>query len=166
MKFNAKTRQRIVDEYLNATGQNAFRPASFVAWLADKPEHPAYRAFFALTNEDAASAYRINLARQFVSGLRITVTTETVDSDDRTIRVETTFPAMFSPMGGRRSGGGYVPFVSDDADAMEELQTQAGIALRAWAARYSGCAGAAGADLAGIRATVALLCRETALATT
>ena len=37
--FARKTKQRIIDEYLQVTGFNMFKPDEFVDWLAGQPEH-------------------------------------------------------------------------------------------------------------------------------
>ena len=43
--FSKKTKQRIIDDYLQQTGKNMFVPQEFIDWLADYPDHEAYKAF-------------------------------------------------------------------------------------------------------------------------
>ena len=46
MYFSKKTKQRIIDDYLNETGRNRFIPEEFINWLQHKPDHEMYDAFF------------------------------------------------------------------------------------------------------------------------
>ena len=77
--FPKKERQRIIDEYLAASGRNMFIPREFVDWLRDYPDHEAYDWFYGMDDAEAAQQHRIQLARQMASGLRIVVQ----DSDSR-----------------------------------------------------------------------------------
>ena len=36
--FSKKTKQRIIDDYLQATGANMYVPSEFVSWLSGQPE--------------------------------------------------------------------------------------------------------------------------------
>ena len=78
-KFNKKTRQKMVDDYLNDTGRNTFKADEFVLWLETQPDHPAYNAFHGRDDELLWQA-KLNLARQLASGLRIVVKSEVVRS--------------------------------------------------------------------------------------
>lgn len=137
MAFSTKTRQRIIDGYLHATGRNLFVPSEFVDWLADQPEHECYKAFFGKSDAEAAREYRIGLARQLASGLRIVMTEQ--QSDSNVIQITTReYPAYISPAAGRSSGGGYERFEPDSPEAQDELARQAAAGLRSWLARYRG----------------------------
>jgi hypothetical protein len=41
-----KWRDRIKEDYLQETGREKFVPTQFIAWLADKPRHPAHDLFY------------------------------------------------------------------------------------------------------------------------
>ena len=43
--FAKKTKQRIIDEYLQTTGLNIYKPDEFVDWLAEQPDHEMYEAW-------------------------------------------------------------------------------------------------------------------------
>lgn len=165
-KFNKKTKQKIIDDYLNATGRNSFVPEEFVTWLADKPDHVAYKAFHG-QDEHLLWQAKLQLARQFVSGLRIVVREEVVTNSSRSIDVvERTveYPAMISPTQSRKQGGGYVSFDPQSPQAQAELRKQAGIALAGWLDRFRGCAEHAGVDLSHIEDTIRVLRDDAAVA--
>lgn len=137
MAFTKADRQRIIDGYLHETGENIFVPSAFVDWLADQPEHEAYGWFYGKDDASAAREYRIGLARQMASGLRIVAEVSTTQAKVVQIVVRE-FPAYVSPVASRKSGGGYEPFDPNDAAAMAELRRQGAVALRSWLARYRG----------------------------
>ena len=150
--FPKKERQAIINDYLNATGRNHFLPVEFLDWLRDKPDHKAYPIFFGISEEEAAQAHRVSLVRQWVSGLRITVSSSEAKpvSVGRVEVREVSLPAMISPVSKRRSGGGYVPVSPDDEDTMSELVAQAAADLERWLERYGGAASLAKVDTAPI----------------
>ena len=159
--FPKKKRQAIIDGYLAATGRNMFVPAEFVDWLEGQPDHEAHDWFFGMDDAEAARRYRVELARQMASGLRIAAPVSTAPSESKTVKVATReYPAMISPAASRRQGGGYVPFDPEDDESMAELQRQAGGALRSWLNRYRGAAEAAGLDVSGIERTALVLLGE------
>ena len=51
--FPKKERQRIIDEYLAASGRNMFVPREFVDWLRDYPDHEAYDWFYGMDDAEA-----------------------------------------------------------------------------------------------------------------
>ena len=137
MAFARKERQRIIDNYLNESGHNRFVPAEFLDWLSARPDHEVYDVFFGMSDEDAARAHRIDMVRQWTSGLRVTVNLSeqsAVKVGSVTVR-EVSLPAMVSPLSGRKGGGGYIPV---DEDALPELRLQAAQSLGSWLERYSG----------------------------
>jgi hypothetical protein len=154
-RFNKKTKQKIIDDYLNASGRNSFVAEEFVTWLQDKPDHVAYKAFHG-QDEHLLWQAKLQLARQFVSGLRIVVKEEIVHSKSREIKV-TEYPAMISPLPTRWQGGGYVAFDPDSEVSQAELRKQAGVSLAAWLNRFRGCAENIGVDLTPIEDIVRTL---------
>lgn len=156
--FSRAERQSIVDDYLAATGRNSFHPAEFIDWLEGQPDHVAHPWFFGKDDAEAAREYRIGLARQMASGLRIVAQVEETDARPVSVSVAVReFPAMISPVAHRKDGGGYQRFDPQDSSAMAELQRQGATALRSWIARYRGAAEAAGADLTPIEEIATLL---------
>jgi hypothetical protein len=150
MAFKRHHRQRIIDNYLRETGRNMFVPHEFIDWLADKPNHEAYPLFYSKTDAEAAREYRIELARKFVSGLRITIR-EQVVTIDRIAKINVReFPAFTSPLAGRSAGGGYYATDPNDPEHLAELRRQGASALRGWLARYRGAFEAAGIDVSAI----------------
>ena len=156
VRFSKDTKQRIIDEYLASTGLNTFRADEFVDWLADQPDHEAYAAFYGMTDEHAARQYRIDMARDMASGLRIVAKTEVIESGVTSVKV-TEYPAYISPVKGRKDGGGYEPFDPSDEDAQAELRRQAGVQLAAWLNRYRGSAENIGLDMTPIEDMVRVL---------
>ena len=139
MKFVAKTRQRIIDNYLADTGHNFFVPGEFIDWLSEQPEHEAYPWFFAKDDAAAAREYRIGLARQMANGLRITAKVSIAPSKASVVNViMREFPAYVSPGSGRRTGGGYTRFDPQDAGDIAELRRQGLVSLKSWLSRYRG----------------------------
>lgn len=150
MAYSKTYRQRIIDDYLNETGENLFQPGEFIDWLSQRPEHEAYQLFFGKGDEHAAREHRIGMARSMANGLRITVRTE--DTQSSVVRFTMReFPMFVSPVDGRRSGGGYQAFDPQDAAALEEILRQGRTALRSWLQRYSGAFDQAGVDLSGLK---------------
>tara|TARA_R100000654_G_scaffold61050_1_gene87921 strand:- start:746 stop:1246 length:501 start_codon:yes stop_codon:yes gene_type:complete len=154
-KFNKKTRQKMVDDYLNDTGRNTFKADEFVLWLETQPDHPAYAAFHGRDDELLWQA-KLNLARQLASGLRIVVKSEIIESATPSFKV-TEYPAYISPVASRKLGGGYQAFDPDDPKSQEELRKQAGVYLAGWLSRYRGCAEHIGVDLKPIEDIVRVL---------
>ena len=66
--FARKTKQRIIDDYLQVTGFNMFKADEFVDWLANQPEHEMYDAFYGIDDATAARQWRIDMARRMASG--------------------------------------------------------------------------------------------------
>lgn len=155
MRYSKNDRQKIIDDYLAATGRNMFVPSEFVAWLEGQPTHPVYAVFFAKADAQAAIEYRIGLARRFASGLRIRVT-ETITETAQVRHIVTReYPALISPVHARRvAGGGYQPFDASDPEMQAELRRQAASALRSWLNRFSGAVEAAGISVDGVVAVV------------
>ena len=147
--FPKKERQRIIDEYLAASGRNMFHPAEFVDWLGEQPDHEAYDWFYGTGDADAARQHRIQLARQMASGLRIVFKHNDVESKTVSL-IAREYPAFVSPVANRKSGGGYEAFDPDNEQAQEELRRQAAVGLASWLNRYRGCVEHVGIDVSSI----------------
>mgnify|MGYP003110101899 FL=1 len=153
--FARKTKQRIIDEYLQATGYNMFKPDEFVDWLAGQPEHEMYDAFYGIDDATAARQWRIDMARRMASGLRIVVEQTDIKQSDKVLTIE--YPAYISPVAKRKEGGGYEPFDPENEESQAELRRQAGVSLAAWLNRYRGCTENIGLDVAYIEEMVRIL---------
>ncbi len=94
--FARKTKQRIIDEYLQVTGLNMFKADEFVDWLANQPEHEMYDAFYGIDDATAARQWRIDMARRMASGLRIVVEQTDIKQSDKVLTIE--YPAYISPV--------------------------------------------------------------------
>ena len=145
--FSTSRRKAVIEGYLAKTGRNMFVPSEFVDWLALHPDHEFYDAFFGMSDEDAARAHRIELARGLVRGLRIVVAEPEVTGSAPRVNQ---FPMMISPLSWRESGGGYVIFDPTNSEAMAELREQGRRALQSWLDRYSGAF--ADSDLSALQA--------------
>ena len=62
--FPKKERQRIIDEYLAASGRNMFVPHEFVDWLGGEPDHEAYEWFYGMDDVEADKGEKIWLVFQ------------------------------------------------------------------------------------------------------
>lgn len=149
MAFKAKDRQRIIDDYLAQSGRNMFHPGEFVDWLADRPDHEMYDAFYGKSDAEAARDYRISIARRMASGLRIVATTSQTKANVVAVTTRE-YPAYVSPVAGRKAGGGYEPVSADDEAQLAEIRRQGAASLRGWLARYRGAFEHAGIDVSAI----------------
>jgi hypothetical protein len=147
-------KQKVIDDYMHKSGKNAFVPAEFLAWLKNRPDHECYEVFFGMSDEEAAQAYREELVRKWVSGLRIIVRQE--ESSHRKIGAvevrEYTLPLLHSPVEGRKQGVGYIHTDPEDETHLAEIARQGAVALAAWLERYAGAANLLGVDLSGAEA--------------
>lgn len=156
MAFTKQDRQRIIDAYLSETGKNMFVPGEFIDWLSGQSDHEAYPWFFTKSDGEAAREYRIGLARQMASGLRITVQPSEAKGSVVSLTVRE-YPAYVSPVAGRKAGGGYERFDPEDAAALAELQRQAVVSLNSWLRRYAGAVEESGVDVTPIKEIAALI---------
>lgn len=156
--FPKAKRQAIIDGYLSSTRRNMFVPAEFIDWLSGQPDHEAYEWFFGSGDAEAARQHRIALARQMANGLRITAPVSQTPTKAKAVSVSVReFPALVSPVAGRRDGGGYQPFDPGDPAMVAELRRQGAQSLRAWLSRYRGVAEEVGVDVSAIEEIVALM---------
>ena len=95
----------------------------------------------------SAIKYRIQMARQFATGCKITVQyrdlpSETIDyskADSITVEDAKVVRSTFiSPIDNRAQGGGYQKFDLDNPDTVKELCRQASRELNAWIKRHEG----------------------------
>jgi hypothetical protein len=154
-KFSKHTRERVITDYLQRTGKNMYVPEEFVIWLQGQPNHEAYEAFHGRDDELLWQA-KLDLARDFVSGLRINVTEEVVDSGVTTIKV-TEYPSYISPVSNRKNGGGYETFDPNSEESQAELRRQAGVQLAAWLNRFRGSAENIGLNMKPLEDMVRIL---------
>lgn len=156
-QFTSKDRQRIIDDYLTGTGRNMFHAGEFIDWLSTQKKHEAYPWFFSKTDGEAAREYRIGLARQMASGLRIKVQpVEQKKGNVTNLRVRE-YPAYVSPVKGRQSGGGYERFDPKDEFALAELRRQAAASLSSWLRRYGAAIEDSGVDLTPLKETASVI---------
>lgn len=133
-----------------------FVPSEFIDWLSGNPDHEAFDWFFSKDDAEAAREYRIGLARQMASGLRITARVQNTPEKSVSVSVRQ-FPSMVSTVSGRRNGGGYHHFHPDDPEMVSELRRQASQALVSWLSRYRGIAEMSGADVTSVEMIAAKL---------
>lgn len=156
--FTKADRQKIIDEYLTGTGRNMFNAGEFIDWLSGQPDHEAYPWFFAKSEGEAAREYRIGLARQMASGLRVTMQVSKAPNKGSVVSITTReYPAYVSPVAGRKSGGGYERFDPQDEAALAELKRQAVTSLNTWLRRYAGAMEDSGVDVTPIKEIAALI---------
>ena len=131
-RISATERQKIVNDFLNATGRNDFQPEAFLEWLRKQPDHPAHDRFFSKTDAEAAQAWRVQQVRAFVSDLRVTINLPSAP-----VPTQVQVPAWTAR---RQEVSVYDPMDQDDAD---QIATELGhglSALRGWRDRYTGLA--------------------------
>ena len=146
--FKKHERQKIIDNYLNETGKNQYVPAEFCAYLKDKPDHPAYSYIYGSDNDEAANKWRVYLATQFVSGLKLVVSEQVITGAESSFVVETKeYPSLISPVKHRKSGGGYHHYDPSSLEDQEELRIQAARSLTAWINKYRSVVQDEGIDL-------------------
>jgi hypothetical protein len=143
-------RQKIIDEYMNAMGANHFLPADFLNWLRPQTTHRAWMLFFGQDDEQAAANHRLNLVRQFISGLRIRVMVSDISDSPKKMRFSVELPAYISPVSGRAAGGGYFATDPDDPETRRELARQAAADLKRVFERHKGVAALFSMDLSEI----------------
>ena len=145
-RFGKKDRQEIINDYLNKTGRNSYVPAEFVEWIQGQPNHPVYKLFVFEDDAKMALKQRIQIARQFATGCKITIKYKPVQSQsidvDSGISIPEPkvlkFPTYISPIDNRAQGGGYQKFDVNNPDTVAELCRQASRELNSWIKRHQG----------------------------
>lgn len=148
MRLTREARQRIVDEYLDATGAESVRPRDFLAWLEPLVDHAAWRLFFGRDEADLARERREQLVRAFISDLRIRVRYAAPRASGVTTVRVAEVPMLVSPLSMRSTGGGYMRV--EGAAGLEAVRAEAVQALRAWLKRYRGAFEAAGGSVSAV----------------
>jgi hypothetical protein len=150
-----KDREAIIRAFTAAHG-GQFDPSVFVDEVEAAGEaHPAFD-WFEWDDDAAARQFRLEQARAFTRGIRVSFKVETIGGGTFRVR-ELMVPAMLSPLDGRPRGGGYIETESGNPDHLAEYCLQAARDLEAWLRRYSGAAVASGASLAPIEQLIARL---------
>ena len=151
LRFTKQDRQNIINDYLNETGRNSYVPSEFIDWLQDNPSHKLYDYIFSDSEEEAAYKYRVHLARQFASGLKLTIEVSKMPMPSKIENLKVVdVPSLISPINNRANGGGYVPVDVQDTDTMSELVLQAHQALKSWKGRYAGTCAILGINISEI----------------
>ncbi len=129
MYFSKKTKQRIIDDYLNETGRNRFIPEEFINWLQHKPDHEMYDAFFGMDDSEAAHKWRVHQATLMVTGMRInqTVNVEPAKSTTLEVKVITRISSLHITGCRQENGGGFDAMNPEDEEHQAELRRQAGV---------------------------------------
>lgn len=138
MRFTKAFRQEVVDAYVAKHGR--FDVQGFLAEASD-PGHPAH-GWFTWDDEAAAHRYRLDQAREFISGLRITF--EVKKQHRSGVRVVTTrMPlAIAGP-----DGSGYTMTDPGSKEGRRPACREAARTLRQWVERYQGAVLLAGGSL-------------------
>ena len=151
LRYTKKDKQNVVNEYLNQTGRNIFVPSEFHNWLQDNPNHKLYDYIFSASEKEMAYKYRLNLIRQFASGLRLTIKISEMPMPSKIENLKVVnVPSLISPINNRANGGGYISVDVQDSDTMSELALQAHQALKSWKGRYAGTCALSGIDISEI----------------
>lgn len=154
-RFKRSLREEIVREFTARHG-GLFDPEAFVAEVQRKgAAHPAFE-WFEWDDAAAASAHRIEQAREFVSDLRVTFSVEIIGRNQSITIREMEAPFALSPLSGRRTGGYYITDPRDP-EHMAELCHQARRDLDAWLRRYGSAVLHAGGNITPIERLVSAL---------
>lgn len=134
-RFTKSLRQKIIREFAAQNG-GIYDPADFLASVEAAGEtHPAFE-WFLWDDERAATEYRLDQARDFARGMVVKFQVETIQRGKYKI-VEQEMPFALSPVGSRKSGGGYYLSDPEDPSHLEEHCRQAATSLRWFLSRYS-----------------------------
>ena len=136
--FDKSLRQQIIADFAKRHG-GLYDPAAFLAEVRRRGEaHPAY-AWFRWDDGEAANEYRLWQARVFARDLTVKFKIESVGRTGTVRVIETEMPMIFSPLDGRRDGGGYTLTNPNDPEHMTALCNEASVALTSWLKRYRAC---------------------------
>jgi hypothetical protein len=136
MKFTRAIRQQIVKEFAEQNG-GCFDAALFLAHVREVGDaHPAW-AWFEWDDDKAALEYRLDQARDFARGLKITFEIQEVHRGKMRI-TQKSAPLVISPLQSRSNGGGYLVTDPNSPEHLEELRRQAAQSLRWFISRFEG----------------------------
>ena len=128
-------RQEIIEDYMSRHN-GKWDPRGFRDEVKAAGDGHRAWSWFMWNKDKAADEYQIWQARQFVRGVTITRTIETIERG-AVVSYETEMPLVFSRPSERASGGGYAPPNPSDPDSMGEYCSEAHQALENWLERYS-----------------------------
>lgn len=143
-RYSDAERQRIIDRYLEETGSRQWRHGDFYDHVRERgPSHPAWD-FFVWDDGEAGERYRLQQAREFGRGLRVTFRVRVIEQGR--FKVKTTHaPLLVSDVARRKLGGGYLRFRPRDPTYQQALVTEALAMLEQWADRFDSVLISAGA---------------------
>ena len=129
--MSVETRKAIAVEHAKQHG-GIYRPVLFVEEARDK-SHPAHR-WFEWDNAKAGDAWRLQRARQFVSGIRVVSEIVLNEHDPITIKSSPVPEPVEKPFMVSNHEGEYVPVTSKLYEG--RLTNEAHSALSLWLSRY------------------------------
>lgn len=149
-KFTKALRQRIIENFARSNN-GWFDPVKFVDHVRDTgPSHEAY-AWFEWDDVAAAERHRVEQAREFARGLRVSF--EVIEEPTRKMHVTSTsepllddrgkrerrgnLPGYHSPIKNRSQGGGYIKTDPDDPEHVANLVEEAAEMLRQFLDRHA-----------------------------
>lgn len=155
-RFTKNLRQQIIRDFCARHG-GEFDARVFEGEVREAgPSHPAYE-WFEWDTAKAALEYRVEQARAFCQGLRISFTVEDVGRKGPVIVREVEAPFAMSPLDNRGSGGGYYLLDVNNPDHMAELCRQARTDLSVWLGRYGAALVHAGGSIEQIERQIKAL---------
>lgn len=154
-RFTKELRQHLVRDFAERNG-GWYDPAAFLTEIEQAGStHPAWE-WFEWDNGKAALEYRLDQARDFARGLVIRFEVEEVHRGKLRIS-QRSVPLVFSPLAGRRDGGGYQITDPSSQAHMDELRRQAAQSLRWFISRYDAVLAHSGVSLSSFERAQALL---------
>jgi len=172
IRFARKQKQDLIDQYLAETGANKLNPSGFLDYIEARDDHPLHGWLFGQDDGYHARQHRLDLIRNFVGGLRTTITIQVnapqvVVQETRQVNVTAVtsepiaatelrlaVPSYVSPVADRKNGGGYIAFNYAEPDHRSEMARQALADLERWLSRYEGFAQSIGVGTDHIQAIV------------
>lgn len=155
-RFTKELRQEIIRDF--CLRRNAdFDARLFEQEVREKgAEHPAYE-WFEWDGDKAAAEWRIQQARQFATGLRISFKVEEIGRGGSVTVRQVEAPFAISPGVDRKAGGGYFLTDPTNPDHMREFSRQAAVGLVGWLRRYEAALLSAGGSAQTIERQIKLL---------
>lgn len=155
-RFTRSLRQQIIREFCDRHGGD-FDAREFEKEVRETgPSHPAFD-WFQWDDAKAALEYRVEQARAFAQGLRISFKVEEIGRRGKLKIREIEAPLVLSPLDNRSNGGGYFLLDKDNPEHMAELCRQARADLILWLGRYSAALAYAGGSVDLIENQIAAL---------
>lgn len=158
-RFTQEQRQKIIRDFCLR------RNADFDARLFEQEvreqgaEHPAH-AWFEWDAEKGALENRVEQARKFAQGLRVSFKIEEIGRGGRVVVREVEAPFLLSPTEDRKAGGGYFLTDLSNPEHMNELCRQAAADLGRWLRRYEAALLHVGGSVSMVQRQLKLLDRS------